>query len=176
MASKSGKIRKTKMQYKKLVLEIYEANLSLIVGIDPNVQFLPEITYIDILNYLINTKIAYISDDLKSYKLFEAYNQFVNRWVEDVLAVEVSKNMLGIVEAAYCDLIANLGETCSHIGALLFYIETAVRLENANTVTQEKFFWLLPSSIDKVGYAIVSNIDFTSAETKKKKQLDDEDL
>lgn len=74
----------------------------------------------------------------------------------------------GIVEAAHCNCMAGLGEACSHIGALLFYIETAVRIEKAKTVTQEKAYWLLPSGIDKVPYAEVQNIDFTSAETKKK--------
>ncbi|KAL3837633.1 hypothetical protein ACJMK2_022979 [Sinanodonta woodiana] len=150
------------MKYKdgleKPVLERYMAKPSLIGGIDSyetdkgkltsNVQCLPEITYIDILNYLVR------------------HSQRIN---DTPLKPWIIAQKAGIVEAAHCDCMAGLGKACSHIGALLFYIETAVRIENAKTVTQEKAYWLLPSSIDKVGYAEVSNIDFTSAENKKKK-------
>ncbi|KAL3892042.1 hypothetical protein ACJMK2_004282 [Sinanodonta woodiana] len=98
-------------------------------------------------------------DDLKCYKLLESYNQFVNGWVKEILAEEVNNNMLviakvrhlqrmndtplktfiiaqqtGIVETAHCDCMAGHGEACSHVGALLVYIETAVRLENTKTL------------------------------------------
>lgn len=34
----------------------------------------------------------------------------------------------GVVEAAHCDSIAGLGEDCSHIGALLFYVKASTRI------------------------------------------------
>lgn len=94
----------------KEVRERYEVKVSLIGGIDPydigkvkltsNVQCLPDITYIDILNYLVNTKSAYTLNDLKSYKSLEAYNQFVNGWIKDVLAMNVSNNVLVIAKVS----------------------------------------------------------------------------
>ena len=67
--------------------------------------------------------------------------------------------------------MAGLGGTCTHVSALMFYIEAAIRtcMREKKTVTQGKaWYWLLPSSINKVPYAEVSNIDFTSAKSKKK--------
>lgn len=44
----------------------------------------------------------------------------------------------GNVLAAHCNCMADLGETCSHIGALLFAIEASVKLTKSQIVTQEK--------------------------------------
>ncbi|XP_014669332.1 PREDICTED: uncharacterized protein LOC106810469 [Priapulus caudatus] len=54
---------------------------------------------------------------------------------------------------------------------MLFAIASAVRIRESQTVTQKAAYWLLPPSIDKVGYHRIQDIDFTSARTKKK-QLD----
>ena len=40
--------------------------------------------------------------------------------------------------------MAGLGERCSHVGAVLFYIEFAVNLRGSETCTKEKAYWLLP--------------------------------
>ncbi|KAL3847209.1 hypothetical protein ACJMK2_018131 [Sinanodonta woodiana] len=48
----------------------------------------------------------------------------------------------GPVIAAHCDCMAGLGETCSHIGALLFKIEAAVRLGyTSSTCTDRPCEW-----------------------------------
>ena len=73
----------------------------------------------------------------------------------------------GTVLTAHCYCMAGLGESCSHVGAMLFRIEAAVKLRNSKTVTQEKSYWLLPSSIQKVEGRPVKETDFTSAKTKK---------
>lgn len=44
----------------------------------------------------------------------------------------------GNVLAVHCNCMADLGETCSHIGALLFAIEASVKLTKSQIVTQEK--------------------------------------
>ena len=75
----------------------------------------------------------------------------------------------GKIMAAHC--MARLGEACSHIAPVMFYIEAAVRIRNAKPVTHEKAYWVLPSATDKVEYAPVSKMDFASPSTKKK-QLD----
>ncbi|KAG1695931.1 Glycine receptor subunit alpha-2 [Nymphon striatum] len=188
----------------KEVRDRYDEKLSLIGGQCPyemssdnfsnDVESLPNLTYIDILNYLVNSKSVYTLEQLKSYKSLEAYNQFVCGWVRDVRSVDINGRVLvtarvrhsqrmndtplkpwlivdksGVVEAAHCNCQAGLGEACTHVGALLFYIEAASRICSSKTVTQEKAYWLLPSSINKVPYSETHNIDFTSADTKKRK-------
>ncbi len=65
--------------------------------------------------------------------------------------------------------MAGLGETCTHVAALLFATETMVKLRDSKTVTQEKAYWLLPSCRKNVDYKECKDIDFTSARTLKKK-------
>jgi hypothetical protein len=79
----------------------------------------------------------------------------------------------GTVDSAHCDCMAGLGEACSHVGALLFFVDQANRINSTKTVTQEKAYWLMPTGIDRVPYSEVGGIDFTSASTKKK-HLDSE--
>ena len=75
----------------------------------------------------------------------------------------------GTVQAAHCDCMAGLGEACTHVAALLFAVEANVRACEMKTVTQEKAYWMLPSSLKKVKYSPIADIDFTSAKTKAKK-------
>ena len=67
--------------------------------------------------------------------------------------------------------MAGLGETCTHTSALLFYVETAVRIRDARTITQEAAYWKLPSSAQDQGvaYSPICQIDFTSAKSKKRR-------
>lgn len=60
-----------------------------------------------------------------------------------------------------------LGETCSHIGALLFALECYFRQRETKTVTQEKAYWMVPPTRE-VAYLPVAEIGFTSASTKKR--------
>lgn len=48
-----------------------------------DVILLPKVTYPDIVNYLIFSPSPYTSQDLKSYKGLDAYNQFVCGWVRE---------------------------------------------------------------------------------------------
>ena len=43
-----------------------------------------DITYPDIVNYLISSQSPYTLDDLKSYKSLESYNYFVSGWVSEI--------------------------------------------------------------------------------------------
>ena len=73
----------------------YDGKLKLIGGEDPyemttsvwsrpdDVKLLPKITYPDIVNYLVFSPSPYTSDDMKSYKGLDAYNQFVCGWVRE---------------------------------------------------------------------------------------------
>ena len=150
-----------------------------------NVEEFPDITYPDIVNYLISSQSPYTLDDLKSYKSLESYNYFVSGWVSEIgmqklpsrhslliakvkhsqrmnepaLKPWVIAEMNGKILCGHCNCMAGLGESCSHIGALLFALEAVVKIRNAKTVTQDKAYWLLPSSVNKVKFETVQKID-----------------
>ena len=70
----------------------------------------------------------------------------------------------GKVLSAHCDCMAGLGESCSHVGALLFYVDATVRIRDSKTITQEKAYWLLPTI-----HKEIADIDFTAPKTMKRK-------
>ena len=78
-------------------------------------------------------------------------------------------NMGGKIISAHCDCMAGLGESCSHVGALLFYVEAVVKIRDNKTVTQDKAYWMLPAACKEVPYQEIANIDFTSPGTLRKK-------
>ncbi|KAJ8017633.1 hypothetical protein HOLleu_44819 [Holothuria leucospilota] len=127
-------------------------------------------------------------EEMRAYKGLEAHNQFTSGWVKDVEVAHPTNNISvvkgrsirqaatrpwiiaensGKVVSANCDCKAGLGGTCTHVSALLFMVEASVRIRGTKTVTQEKAYWLLPSSISTVPFAPVSDIDFTSASRKR---------
>ena len=65
--------------------------------------------------------------------------------------------------------MAGLGEACSHIAALLFYLEAIARMQGTKTCTQEECQWIIPSYLKAVEYLPIKDIDFTSARGKKRK-------
>ena len=75
----------------------------------------------------------------------------------------------GKVLAAHCTCMAGLGEACTHIAALLFSIDDIVQVRDNKTVTQEKAYWLLPTSVKGVEYKECREIDFSSAKSLKRK-------
>lgn len=68
--------------------------------------------------------------------------------------------------------MAGLGETCTHIAAVLFYLEAVARLQGKQVSTQRKCEWIIPSYLKSVEYLPVKKIDFTSAK-KRKRNLDE---
>ena len=46
------------------------------------------------MNYLIFTPSAYTSDDLKSYKSLQAYNNFIEGWLKDIKAFKAMDNIV----------------------------------------------------------------------------------
>ena len=51
----------------------------------------------------------------------------------------------GRVECGHCTCMAGLAESCSHIAALLYWLETAVRINNETTCTSKPNDWIIPS-------------------------------
>lgn len=52
----------------------------------------------------------------------------------------------GAIISAHCDCVAGVGETCTHVGALLFKVDAIVRCREKTTVTGK----LQKESIDPV--------------------------
>lgn len=115
-------------------------------------------TYVDIYNFLINTTGYCTHERLKAYKSLDGYNFFVNGWVSNIdvissqatktkvfilmslvthshhliappLKVWVATKQQGEVLCAHCTCMAGLGETCSHIAALLFTVAMNTQLK-----------------------------------------------
>ena len=66
--------------------------------------------------------------------------------------------------------MAGLGETCTHIAVVLFYLEATARIQGTSTTCmQEACQWIIPSYLKSVEYLPIKEIDFTSARGKKRK-------
>lgn len=78
-------------------------------GIDPyiiskgnwsgNTDHFPSISFRDLVSYLLFTKSAYTTDELRSYKGLEAYNEFVSGWVREVQVKQLETCGRGIMSA-----------------------------------------------------------------------------
>ncbi len=62
--------------------------------------------------------------------------------------------------AGHCDCMAGLGETCSHVAAMLWAIESGIRLRDSMTVTQKKAHWVILNGVKQVPCAPVKEIHF----------------
>ena len=72
----------------------YKENLKVIGGVEPccierddrnsREVTLPDITYRDVVNYLVFFPSPYTIEDMKSHKSLEAYNQVLDGWVTNV--------------------------------------------------------------------------------------------
>ena len=69
----------------------------------------------------------------------------------------------GKVVSAHCNCMAGLGEACSHVGAVLFYIEAANKMKDWGKSLLDT------SHNQQVQYKEISAIDFSSPKTLKKK-------
>ena len=120
----------------------------------------PDVTYLDIVNYLINSTSPYTLEPLKAYKGLEAYNQFVSSWIRTAILEKNLHLVMGKVlhsqqvqnrplrpwfVAAHrgkmlcvrCIFMAGLGESCAHVSTPLIFVNTAVLIRDTRTVTQE---------------------------------------
>ena len=66
--------------------------------------------------------------------------------------------------------MAGLGESCTHIAAVLFYLEAAACIQGKQTCTQRRCKWILLSFLKNVEYIPVKDIDFTCTSAKKRKR------
>ena len=55
--------------------------------------------------------------------------------------------------------MAGLGEACTHVGAILFYLETSTKVNGGHTCTQQKCQWVIPSYQREIPYLPVKDLD-----------------
>ncbi|KAK4875859.1 hypothetical protein RN001_012281 [Aquatica leii] len=103
--------------------------------------------YPGIVNYLLFNKSAYTQQEMKVYKALEAYKQATCGWVRNAYARQYNNNVVvigkvlhsqrlnercltpwiianedGVIQCGHCDCVAGLGEACTHVCALLFFL------------------------------------------------------
>lgn len=74
----------------------------------------------------------------------------------------------GEVESAHCTCMAGVAEKCVHVAALLYKIDTAVRLRGNVTPTDVEAYWMMPSNVNKVQGVPGYSIDYTTSVARKK--------
>ena len=132
---------------------------------------------------------------MRNYKSLDAYKYFIDGWVleaswklyGDIVLmtgrvkhsyaasltplrpwVAIRKN--GIVEYGHCTCMAGLAETCSHIAAMLYWLETAVRIRRDATCTSKPNVWLppsMPAACHQVPYLTMEELEQTASQRKK---------
>lgn len=73
----------------------------------------------------------------------------------------------GNVWAAHCTSLAGLGECCSHVGAMLFYLEYAClkKAQSSKSITDVLSYWVAPSNQNNVEIQKINNINFNHPKT-----------
>ena len=119
------------------------------------------------MTYLLYTASFVTLEEVKNYKSMQSFKMFVSGGVREVewkiygsyvvfgakvdhsysttkkpLRVWVIVHSDGPVEVGHCTCMAGLGETCSHVGALLHWIETAVRCSDDTACTSKENEWI----------------------------------
>ncbi|KAK2180565.1 hypothetical protein NP493_437g00005 [Ridgeia piscesae] len=148
----------------------------------------PGIEWPDVAYYLIETPGVFTRESMRNRRSLEAHNQFESGWVKTVryfkptdsphciLKADVIPSQrvndtphhpwVGlhekdrVVTAAHCDCMAGLGESCSHVAALLFKVEAAVRLGYTRRACTELPCYWNNDFVKKVKPAPVHSIQF----------------
>ncbi|KAI4820206.1 hypothetical protein KUCAC02_028190 [Chaenocephalus aceratus] len=101
---------------------------------------------------------------MKNYKALDSYKLLESGWVQTAAVTQ-----RGDVVAAHCDCKAGLGESCSHIGGLLYKVEMIVRVGGARdpACTDVLCTWN-EASMKGVQPARVADINFYGDKPKEK--------
>ncbi|KAJ8910241.1 hypothetical protein NQ315_002565 [Exocentrus adspersus] len=149
-----------------------------------NVKNFPKVTNMDIIAYLVLSKSYYTKQQMKAYKSLEAYKYFEagfvskcrcckvgdyfvsaadvkhsQRMSEASLKLWIIINEDGSIECAHCTCIADAGEVCSHVGAVLFALEYIHREQETKSCTDVEATWNVPT-VSKVNYERIRAINF----------------
>ena len=158
---------------------------------------LPPVESTDLLFYLVLETSYYTKQQFKAFRSLQAYNQMVSGFIASVQRHVMKDNFVvlakvrhsqtmndalipvliiterqgTVISAHCCGCKAGLGESCSHVANVLFYLETWTKVHGKLSCTQVKCLWLFPSYVTEVEYERVRDINFTSAK-KMKTDLD----
>lgn len=133
---------------------------------------------------------------MRNYKSLDAYKYFIDGWVletswkfystsdtfllvgkvqhsyalrETPLKPWVVIRKNGMVECGHCTCMAGLAETCSHVAAILFWLETAIRVHKETTCTSKPNSWLppsLPTARQKIPFITMEELEKTAVQRK----------
>ncbi|XP_065668508.1 uncharacterized protein LOC136088543 isoform X1 [Hydra vulgaris] len=130
----------------------------------------PQLTYHHLYHYLIKTLFigVYFPEAMENFKSLDAWKFFISGWVQTTVHFKLESGVYimradvrpsyrttdechkpwvalksdGTVLAGHCNCMAGLGETCSHVGAVLYKIEAAVRVGlTSSTPTELTCVW-----------------------------------
>ena len=161
-------------------------------SLDPNC--LPSIEAVDLVSFLILEHSFYTKQTFKNYKSLQAYKQVVSGFVTSVKGTKINDNYIvmgevlhsqklkekpvqcwiitnndGTVLSGHCMCMAGLGECCTHIATILFYIEVWKRVTETPSCTQQQCAWIIPSgSTCNIKYEQVEDINFKSVSRLRK--------
>ena len=135
-------------------------------------------TYADITIYLLHTT-SFLT--LKNYKALQSYKYFTAGWVLEhmwkcftdcyLIIGKVNHHLhynlgyhkkTGTVVCGHCTYMAELGQTCSCVGALLYWIEYKVRRYADISSTSKSNAWLEPCVVRHAPYLCFEDIDITT--------------
>ncbi|KAK0134969.1 Protein YNG1 [Merluccius polli] len=159
-----------------------------------DINLLPNFQHPYIYNYMVLNVSAYTHEVYSNFKSVQQGQVFfTDGWVQDLEIVKVGQKTVisskvnhsmrlsqkplqpwvilsacGEVESAHCTCMAGVAEKCSHVAALLYKIDTAVRLRGHVTPTDVEAYWVMPSNITKVQGVPGHAIDFTTSSARKK--------
>ncbi|XP_065664036.1 uncharacterized protein LOC101237261 isoform X2 [Hydra vulgaris] len=157
----------------------------------------PALAYHHVYQFLIKSPRIYSSEAMENFKSLDAYKFFIDGWVQTIkhqklsggayiLHSEVRPSFrttetphqpwvaienLGKVLAGHCDCMAGLGETCSHVAAVLFKIETANRIGMTHNVSTDLPCKWNQNFTKNINPSPVSKINLYSSKAKEKLNL-----
>ena len=151
-------------------------------------------SYPDIVVYLPYTTSFVTLEGVKNYKSLHNFKFFISGWVLEVEWKKYSEEGIvliigkvrhsyaanktplrpwvlvrcnGTVLFAHCTGMAGLAETCSHVGAVLHCIETAVCIRDDTTCTSKENKWLMPTPAQSIPYLPLSEMNFSAPKRQK---------
>lgn len=138
--------------------------------------------------YLLHTTSFVTLEEVKNYKSLQSFRYFTSGWVLEIewkkypveeivlllgkvrhsysskapLRAWVLVRANGTVLVAHCTCMAGLAETCSQVGAILHWVETAVRVQSETSCTLKENTWLMPKPMQETPYLQLCDIDFSA--------------
>ena len=144
-------------------------------------------SYPDIVVYLLYTTSFATLEEVKNYKSPQSYKYFTCGWMlesvwkrypeEEIMLVMwkvrhsyaanksplrpwVLINCSGEILVAHCTCMAGLAETCSHVEALLHWVEAAVGISSNISYTYKENAWM-PAQTEHIPSLELTEINFT---------------